>query len=248
MERRRNVYYEGSLVGKSHIQLTTACFRPFFAAGEFYPGIDIDYLYKFETQMSTLTRILKSSSLAKKRLRRWVQFLARGHLAAKVDFVYGALQRSTFWYLNTAPQWQSFNAGNWNSLEISVRYFAAKRRLDLDVYTGVYGQMTMEDVYGKQQPVHLHVDGAIVSAPKFYWKVIYDPLSKRGTAFVGLNDPFIKSVTNDVYLCRDISDKIKWLYWNPRNIMAGISYACTVDDLRKAVPVVPMFEVIGILM
>ncbi|KMQ82569.1 dsrnase 4, partial [Lasius niger] len=81
--------------------------------------------------------------------------------------------------------------------------------------------MTMEDVRGKQQPVHLHAEGAIVSAPKFFWKVIYDPLSKRGTAFVGLNDPFIKSITDDVYICTDISEKIKWLDWRPRDITAG---------------------------
>ncbi|KAM0734737.1 hypothetical protein ACS0PU_011556 [Formica fusca] len=219
-----------------------------FLAGRFYPGIDIDYLYKFETQLNTLARILNSTELAQQRLKKSVQFLSRGHMTAKADFIYGALQRATFWYLNTAPQWQSFNGGNWNSLEMSVRRFAASRRLDLDVYTGVHGQMTMEDIRGKQQPVHLHAEGAIVSAPKFYWKVIYDPLSKRGTAFVGLNDPFIKSVTDDIYLCTDISEKIKWLDWKPRDITAGISYACSIADLRKAVLVVPVLDVIGILM
>lgn len=228
--------------------LTIACFRPSFLAGRFYPGINIDHLYKFETQLDTLAKILNSTELAQKRLKKSVQFLSRGHMAAKADFIYGTLQRATFWYLNTAPQWQSFNGGNWNSLEVSVRRFAASRRLDLDVYTGVHGQMTMEDIRGKQQPVHLHAEGAIVSAPKFYWKVIYDPLSKQGTAFVGLNDPFIKSVTDDVYLCTDISEKIKWLNWKPRDIVAGISYACSVADLRKAVHVVPVLDVIGILM
>lgn len=231
--------------GRSH--MTTACFRPFFEAGNFYPGIDINYLYKFETQIETLTGILKSRELANERLRKSVQFLARGHMAAKADFVYGSQQRATFWYLNTAPQWQSFNGGNWNLLESSVRYFVSRRRLDLDVYTGAYGQMTMEDIYGEQQPVYLHVESEVVSAPKFYWKVIYDPLSKLGTAFVGLNDPFIKSITSDIYICEDISEKIRWLNWNPHNITAGISYACTVDDLREAVPAVPKFDVIGIL-
>lgn len=169
-------------------------------------------------------------------------------MTAKADFVYGVQQRLTFWYLNTAPQWQTFNDGNWNSLEVSVRRFAASRRLDLDVYTGVYGQMTMEDIHDKWQPVHLHIEGAIMSVPRFYWKVIYDPLSKRGTAFVGLNDPFIRLVTDDVYLCTDISEKIEWLEWTPCNIEAGISYACSVADLRKAVPVVPLLDVIDILM
>ncbi|XP_011864503.1 PREDICTED: uncharacterized protein LOC105560214 [Vollenhovia emeryi] len=218
-----------------------------FLAGRFYPGIDIDHLYRFETQLDTLAVILNSTKLAGERLKKSSQFLSRGHMAAKADFVYGAQQRSTFWYLNTAPQWQTFNAGNWNSLEASVRRFAANRRLDLDVYTGVHGQMTMADIHGKQQPVHLHAESAVMSVPRFYWKVIYDPLSKRGTAFVGLNDPFIRLVTDDVYLCADISERIKWLEWRPRNIISGISYACSVADLRKAVPAVPQIEVIGIL-
>lgn len=225
------------------------CFRPYgFLTGEFYPGINVNQLYRFETQLKTIARILNSTELAKQRLQKSVQFLSRGHMAAKADFVYGNLQRSTFWYLNTAPQWQSFNGGNWNTLEMNVRRFAASRQLELDVYTGVHGQMTMEDVHGKRQPVHLHANGAILSAPRFYWKVIYDPVSKHGTAFIGLNDPFVESVTDDVYLCTDISGKIEWLDWCANNITAGISYACSVDDLRRAVPVVPALDVIGILM
>lgn len=236
-------------VKKTRSHLVVNCFRPQkFEAGEFYPGVNLDKLYKFENQLNTIAKILNSTELAKKRLKKSEQFLSRGHMVAKADFVYGAMQRSTFWYLNTAPQWQSFNDGNWNSLEDSVRKFAASQYLDLDVYTGVHGQMTMEDERGKQRLIYLHAEGAIVSAPKFYWKVIYDPSSKRGTAFVGLNDPFIKTITADVYLCADISKKIKWLSWKPRDITAGISYACSVADLRKAVAAVPALDVIDILM
>lgn len=45
------------------------------------------------------------------------QFLARGHLAAKTDFIFATGQRLTFYFVNAAPQWQPFNAGNWNWLE-----------------------------------------------------------------------------------------------------------------------------------
>ncbi|XP_025074329.1 uncharacterized protein LOC112552708 [Pogonomyrmex barbatus] len=199
--------------------------------------------YKIKNQVNILAKTLKSFKLAKNLLYDRSQYLSRGHMVAKADFVYGAQQRSTFWYLNTAPQWQTFNGGNWNSLEISVRYFAATYHLDLDVYTGVHGHMTMKDIYDNQEPLYLDA----LSVPKFYWKVIYDPLSKQGTAFVGLNDPFITSITDDIYLCKDISEKIEWLIWQPKNITAGISYACSVDDLREAVPTVPLFDVIDIL-
>jgi len=207
----------------------------------------MDQLYRFETQLDTLAKILNSTELAKQRLRKSVQFLSRGHMVAKADFVYGSQQRATFWYLNTAPQWQSFNGGNWNTLEMNVRQFAARRQLDLDVYTGVHGHMTMRNVRGEQRFLWMHPDKEILSAPRFYWKIIYDPASKRGTAFVGLNDPFIRSITNDVYLCKDISDKINWLEWQADDVKNGISYACSVNDLRAAVPTIPALNVIGIL-
>lgn len=45
------------------------------------------------------------------------QFLARGHLTAKSDYIFASGQRATFFFTNAAPQWQPFNAGNWNNLE-----------------------------------------------------------------------------------------------------------------------------------
>nr|KAF7435400.1 hypothetical protein H0235_003591 [Vespula pensylvanica] len=201
------------------------------------------------TCLSTFQKLLNSSELAKSHLAKSRQFLSRGHLTAMVDFVYGALQSLTFWYINAAPQWMSFNAGNWERLENSIRNFSTYRSLDLDVYTGVHGQMTLPNARGKQQDIYLYVNGTnkAVPVPKFYWKIIYDPRSKKGTAFVGLNDPFIKSITEDIYICSDISSEIKWLLWRPNDIKAGISYACTVDDLRKAVPTIPKFQTVGIL-
>lgn len=233
---------------KSHRDNIAICYRPpKFIVGDYFYGIDLDGLYKFETQLYTITKILNSAELAEKRMKKSVQFLSRGHLAAKADFVYGAMQRATFWYLNTAPQWQSFNGGNWNSLELSVRHFVATNKLNLDVYTGVHGQMTMKDIDDTQQPIYLDVESRIVSVPKFYWKIIYDPLNKRGTAFVGLNDPFIESITDDVYICKDISEKISWLNWKPYDITGGISYACSIDDLRETVPNAPKLNVTDIL-
>ncbi|KAF7414763.1 hypothetical protein HZH68_003252 [Vespula germanica] len=217
--------------------------------GDYFGKIDINRQYNFNTQLSTFQKLLNSSELAKSHLAKSRQFLSRGHLTAMVDFVYGALQSLTFWYINAAPQWMSFNAGNWERLENSIRNFSTYRSLDLDVYTGVHGQMTLPNARGKQQDIYLYVNGTsrAVPVPKFYWKIIYDPRSKKGTAFIGLNDPFIESITEDIYICSDISSKIKWLLWRPNDIKAGISYACTVDDLRKAVPTIPKIQTVGIL-
>ena len=34
------------------------------------------------------------------------------------------LQDSTFTFIDVAPQWQSFNAGNWLDVENGIRYLA----------------------------------------------------------------------------------------------------------------------------
>ncbi|XP_035744118.1 uncharacterized protein LOC118451555 [Vespa mandarinia] len=224
--------------------------RPKWNDGDHYGEIDINEQYKFSEQLITLEKLLNSSKLAKSYLMKSIQFLSRGHMVAKVDFIYGALQSLTFWTINTAPQWISFNIGNWRKLEECIRNFATNRSLDLDVYTGVHGQMTLPNARGKQKDIYLYVNDRTkaVPVPKFFWKIIYDPRSKKGTAFVGLNNPFIKSKDDgDNYICSDISSTIKWLKWNAENTTMGISYACTVDDLRKAVPTIPKFKTIGVL-
>lgn len=62
--------------------------RPQFTPAQFYKGIDPDTLYKRNTQLQTLTKILKSEKLANALVQRDTDFfLSRGHLAAKADMV-----------------------------------------------------------------------------------------------------------------------------------------------------------------
>ena len=54
-------------------------------------------------------------------------WLARGHLAPDASFVYQEEADATYFYINVAPQFQSFNNQNWKSLEkitrdIAIRY------------------------------------------------------------------------------------------------------------------------------
>ncbi|XP_015184608.1 PREDICTED: uncharacterized protein LOC107070688 [Polistes dominula] len=223
--------------------------RPRWTKGDYYGKINMDLQYNFNTQLQTFTKLLNSSELAKSYLNKTSEFLNRGHLTAKSYFIYGAMQSSTFWFINTAPQWSSFNSGNWEKLEENVRTFASNRSLDLDVYIGVHDQMTLPNFNKTETPIYLYVNGTTkaLPVPKFFWKIIYDPQSKKGTAFVGLNHPFIKSITKDIYICNDISSTINWLTWEPRNIRKGISYACTVEDLRRAVPTIPKFQTFDVL-
>lgn len=54
------------------------------------------------------------------------KFLARGHLAPNGDFPMDAWHTLTYFYINTAPQWQSINGGGWSSLESKIRKISIK--------------------------------------------------------------------------------------------------------------------------
>ncbi|XP_033340031.2 salivary endonuclease isoform X1 [Megalopta genalis] len=221
--------------------------RPTWRAENHFNGMDVDRLYYWETQRTVIQNLLGSNAPAAKRVNKQL-FLSRGHLTAKADFVYGSQQNCTFQYLNAAPQWSTFNSKNWEVLESSVRNFTQAKSLDLEVYTGVHGAMTMADIHGNQRVITItyrHSKPLLV--PKFFWKIIYHRPSRKGTAFVGLNDPFITNATPDLYLCTNrIDSHITWLSWLS-NYTQGLSYACTVDDLRLQIPTIPPLKVVDIL-
>ncbi|KAJ8961881.1 hypothetical protein NQ318_021499 [Aromia moschata] len=175
-------------------------------------------------------------------------FLARGHLTARSDFFYPAQQNGTFRYINAAPQWQSFNGLNWNEAELSTRAYADANGLDLQVWTGVYGVTTLQhEATGRDVGLYIYVDSngnTALPAPDIYWKVVYDPISRRGVALIGLNNPYQTDVAKSV-ICPDVSNSLTWVSWKKESINDGYSYACTVPELRRVVSYAPDLDVSG---
>ncbi|XP_078032951.1 salivary endonuclease-like [Augochlora pura] len=221
--------------------------RHTWQAENHFNGMDVDRLYYWNTQRTAIQNILGANAPLANRVNRQ-QFLSRGHLAAKGDFIYGSQKNSTFQYINAAPQWSTFNSKNWEILETSIRNFAQINSLDLEVYTGVHGKMTMADIHGNQRVIQItYGRSKPLLVPKFFWKIIYHRPSKKGTAFVGLNDPFITNASPDLYLCKNIIDpQITWLSWST-NYVNGLSYACTVNELKNSIPTIPTLKVVDIL-
>ncbi|XP_016843231.1 uncharacterized protein LOC107981594 [Nasonia vitripennis] len=226
--------------------------RPYWKYGSLYPGYNMNYAFKAEVQLRSMTALLGSEEQARKFIQPGKQYLNRGHLAAKADFVYGAQQTASFWHLNTAAQWASFNSGNWMIAEAAVRNLTSWRQLDLLVYAGVHGVTSLPDVEGVEQPLYLLVNATekAFPVPRFYWKIIHDPVGNRATAFVGLNEPYASEITEDMYLCPDVSQQegFSWIGWEPRNIEKGVSYVCSVAELRKSVPTIPALGETGLLL
>ena len=51
-------------------------------------------------------------------------YFAKGHLSPDAAFIDEAEQVATYFFFNVAPQFQSFNNGNWKSLEYVTRDMA----------------------------------------------------------------------------------------------------------------------------
>ena len=83
--------------------------RPSFSPEYF--DFDVDHYYKTATQRETIAELVGSEALAEKYIgdQSSQLFLSRGHLAPNADFIFYSWQDSTFFFINVAPQWQSFN-------------------------------------------------------------------------------------------------------------------------------------------
>lgn len=225
--------------------------RPYFTEGKFFNlnGKDLYTLYSKKVQRQTINKQLNmvdlnSTVVIKNGTSPY--FLSRGHLAPKGDFIYSAQQNASFYYVNAAPQWEIINAGSWNNLEFRIRNFVTKRGGDLQIITGTYDKLILSDY--ASSPLYLYYNptkSSGIPIPKFFWKVVYDPISRKGVAFVGTNNPFLKKVE---YICdSSVTNSITWIKLNNKNISNGVVYACDVDDLRKNISYIPKLQVDGLL-
>jgi hypothetical protein len=226
----------------------TASGRPDFLDDNLYNNISINDCYNKTKQQKTINNILHLSPSDDKYINS--NFLSRGHYTARADFVYVNQKNATFHFVNAAPQWQTFNAGNWNSLETSVRAYADQNKLTLDVYTGTHGVLTLPDINGNEKELYLYVDtnnNTGIPVPKLFWKAVYDPKTQAGTVFVGINNPYESNLQGDYLICKDVCSNITWIQWDQENIQKGYSYCCDVKDFRRTVKTLPDFNVTSLL-
>ncbi|KAG7305564.1 hypothetical protein JYU34_009647 [Plutella xylostella] len=243
------VWYEQNPDNAVH---QTSVSRPGWNAGTFYPGVAINTQY---TQVQQKIEI--ASYVGEELADKYVtarQYLARGHLSAKTDFVFATGQRSTFFFINAAPQWQPFNAGNWNWLEQNLRARIGVARYRTMVYTGTFGVSQLRDQAGRLVDIYLHRDAnnnPQVPVPLYFYKVVYDESRQLGTAFVSINNPYyteeeVKALTFCTDRCRNNPD-FAWIGWQVDRIDLGYSFCCDVDDFRRTIPHLPAFTVNGLL-
>ncbi|XP_034481983.1 uncharacterized protein LOC117787545 isoform X2 [Drosophila innubila] len=218
--------------------------RPSFITGDFYDGKDVNGKYTQIQQNITISQILDMDASRYFNISGNV-YLARGHLSAKTDFVFGPAQQATFFFVNAAPQWQTFNAGNWERIEDSVRKFVADENITADCYTGIWGVSTLPDAQGVHQELYLDFDennNGLIPVPRLYFRVVIDRESRLGIVLLGVNNPHasLEEIQNDYLICPDIGDQINWISWTKEDLKRGYSYACTVEEFTKVVKDLPL--------
>lgn len=215
--------------------------RTEFIQSDFFGSKDISRLFSRSTQRITIGNLLGSRNLARTYIHdTGDMFIARGHLAARADFIFGNQQLATFYYVNAAPQWQYFNGHNWEAVESSVRTLVGAKNLSLEIYTGTYGITSLKDIRGIPRELFMHVDGneKTIPVPRLYYKILINKASSSGIVLIGVNNPHltIEDIKKDYIICNDVSDKITNINWKRDDIQRGFSYACTVKEFLTRIP------------
>lgn len=106
------------------------------------------------------------------------------------------------------------------------------------------------DIDGTPQKIYLDSDDNKVPVPKFFYKMLIEPLSRSGIVLIGVNNPHLTlhEIERDYVICNDISDKVKYIKWRARDIRRGYMYACDVNDFLKAVPHLSDIDVKSLLL
>ncbi|XP_022214580.2 uncharacterized protein LOC111069010 [Drosophila obscura] len=217
--------------------------RTKFSTAGHFQGYDMGKIYSHSHQQSLLGGPPDGLMNAKTGL-----FLARGHLAAKADLIYASQQRSSFNYMNAAPQWQIFNGGLWANLEEATRRFVADAGITVSVYTGIYGQMPLPE--HPDAGLHLATDAnnnEVLAVPRLFYRVLIDNAQPwRGIALLGVNNPHVTlaQIHESYVICDPIEEQVPWLRWLSKGnekskLRKGYLYACSVSDLARVVKELP---------
>ncbi|XP_030569473.1 uncharacterized protein LOC115768895 [Drosophila novamexicana] len=219
----------------------------FSAAGQF-SGYDMDRLYSQAHQQQRLAQLWQhpDDDASRDSFLKAGLYLARGHLAAKADLIYASQQRTSFNYLNAAPQWQSFNGGHWATVEDTTRRLVARLGLSVNVYTGTYGVMQLPNV--AQTNFHLATDvksNGVLAVPLLYYRLLIDQkYPSRGLALVGVNNPSatLSQILESYMICNPVDLELvpSFLRWlQAADLRKGYLYACRVSDLANVVGHLP---------
>lgn len=173
-------------------------------------------------------------------------FLARGHLAPDADFVFPSAQWSTYFYINTCPQFQSVNAGNWLKVENLARKLAHQNGVDMEIFTGVHDTLKLKNSIGELKSMYLTADEKY-EVPKWMWKVIKNTSTDSAIVFITLNDPFGSEGEVEEF-CTNVCDRANVESTQFKTMKKGYTFCCDLMDFRRVVHSLPQEATAGNLL
>ncbi|KAF7279605.1 hypothetical protein GWI33_007000 [Rhynchophorus ferrugineus] len=226
-----NTLYTSHMLGTAMLNVSTKITRISFSLAGFNTNIPVSISYNKAVQRIRFGSQLRSPSLGQKYVNN-TSYLARGHLTPHADFSMASSQVSTYYYLNTAPTWQSLNAGNWKSVEYTVRKLA-KQHGNLHVITGTFGTLKYPDIM--DNPTEIYLTGNEIPVPKYIWKIAYEPVKLKAIVFVMLNDPFIINNNKYSHFCSDVCRDNGFSNTGWRENAKGLVWCCSYDEFEQIV-------------
>lgn len=211
--------------------------RPAFREGGlFYRQVRAAQAYAKQSQQQMFTRLFGPQQAAEYFTNN--HYLAKGHLAPDADFYFKDWQEASYYYSNTAPQWQSVNNGNWKDVEYTVRKLARETGRDLQIWTGTLGLLQLPS-NGSQVEVYLTENQGkkYIPVPAYFWKVVLDPVRVQAVVLVTANNPHLSRLPRSTAFCKDRCQDLGWDRHlnNKDKAESGLTFCCSPADFAAAV-------------
>lgn len=228
-KKASTVYAKHVLQGRAIKHAMKSNTRPSgFKTSELPSNIDAPKAFTKVNQLKRFEEIFGDKEKAQEFLNK--TYLARGHLAPDGDFLFVSWQFTSYYYINTVPQWQSINNANWKHIESVVRLEADKLKTDFLIFTGGFDVL-------KLNMKKMSLDAKGLEVPKWSWKIVKNPLNDSGIGFLTLNNPFASAAPQA--LCHDACNEYGWDWKERKTIFKGYTICCSTNELMKVIASIP---------
>ncbi|CAH0553240.1 unnamed protein product [Brassicogethes aeneus] len=242
----RTLYTEHHVIGEEIENASKTNLRPSFSTAGLGADTPAEVVYKQEFQKSTFNQLLGSARLAEQYINN-KSYLARGHLSPDADFLLSPWQYATYFYINTCPQWNSINNGNWKRIENLIRKTASHYNSTLKVITGTHDVLQLPNAKGELVDILLAKSKSKIPVPKFVWKIVCHELNKQCIVLVVVNNPFAQNSGNNLNICNNICDTYGWADSNWNKVTKGLIKCCEYSEFSQVVSGLPNIRVKSVL-
>ncbi|XP_037813071.1 uncharacterized protein LOC119604493 [Lucilia sericata] len=160
------------------------------------------------------------------------RFLARGHLSADADFIFPYEKLATYFYVNTAPEFQTINTGNWLRVEELARAVSISYQDDIESYNGYISVLALPR--DDRNLVEIYLDDIRkIEVPIFFYKILLHKASDSAIVFLTVNNPYLlKADIPKVKLCTDVCQQSGLIHPNFPDETKGYTFFCELNEFK----------------